>query len=133
MPPDAIRLSYVSIFTRDVTALPSFYVELFGLQEVETSRSDRYRELMLGETLFGFPHLDAYEALDMADQAEPTGVRSMLTFRAESADAVVRLTERAVALGARLIKAPFATGFGHFLSVLLDPESNAFRVSGPLS
>jgi len=30
----AVRLSYVSIFTKDVAALPSFYVDVFGLEEV---------------------------------------------------------------------------------------------------
>ena len=30
----AVNLSYVSIFTRDVVSLPTFYVEVFGLEEV---------------------------------------------------------------------------------------------------
>ncbi len=132
MPPDAVRLSYISIFTHDIVTLPSFYADVFGLAEVETSRSDRYRELVLGDTMLGFPSTDAYAALDMADQAEPTGVRAMLTSRADDPDAVSRLTDRAFVLGARLVKAPFATGFGHFLSVLLDPEGNALRISAHL-
>ncbi len=129
---DAVTLSYVTLITRDVAALPDFYVALFGLPEVETSRSERYRELVLGDTLLGFPSTDAYRALDMTDQADPTGVRALLTFRAEDPAAVTRLTDRAVALGARLVKAPFATGFGHVLSVLLDPEGNGFRISAHL-
>jgi predicted enzyme related to lactoylglutathione lyase len=138
MPPetmqtDAVRISYLTIFTRDVAALPDFYIAVFGLGEVETSRSDRYRELAIGELKLGFPTVDAYRVLDMTDQADPTGVRSMPTFAVDSAEAVTRLTERAVEHGARLIKGSLRTAFGQVLSILLDPEGNAFRISAPLA
>ncbi len=125
----AIRLSYVSIFTKDVGSLPSFYVDVFGLEEVATSRSDRYRELTVGDLMIGFPFIDAYDMLDMADQAEPTGVRSMATFAVDGVAEVDRLTARATAYGGRVAKPPFATGFGQVLSVVLDPEGNALRIS----
>jgi len=128
MPPD-VRLSYVSIFTRDVASLPSFYVDVFGLEEVASSRSDRYRELAVGEMMLGFPFVDAYGLLDMAYQAEPTGVRSMMTFAVGDIAEVNRLTARAEAHGGRIAKPPFATGFGQVLSVVLDPEGNALRIS----
>jgi hypothetical protein len=127
----AVQLSYVSIFTRDVETLPDFYAEAFGLAEIETSRSHRYRELSLGPLKLGFPFVDAYAALDMADQAEPTGVRSMLTFAAADPAAVDALTALAVQRGARLVKPGFTTGFGQYLSVILDPEGNAVRISAP--
>ena len=128
MPPD-VRLSYVSIFTRDVASQPSFYVDVFGLEEVAASRSERYRELAVGEMMIGFPFIDAYRLLDMADQAEPTGVRSMVTFAVGDVAEVDRLTARAAAHGGRIAKPPFATGFGQVLSVVLDPEGNALRIS----
>jgi hypothetical protein len=131
MPPDTARLSYLTIFTRDVAALPDFYIAVFSLEEIAASRSDRYREVAIGELKLGFPHVDAYGLLDMTDQAQPTGVRSMPTFAAESVGAVSRLTDRAIAHGARLVRAPFQTGFGQTLSVLLDPEGNAFRIASP--
>ena len=133
MPPDAVRISYLTIFTRDVTALPDFYIAVFGLSEVETSRSERYRELIIGELKLGFPLVDAYRVLGMADQADPTGVRSMPTFAVDSAESVARLTDRAVQQGARLTKGPFSTHFGQVLSVLLDPEGNAFRISAAIA
>jgi len=133
MQADAIRISYLSIFTRDVAALPDFYIAVFGLQEVETSRSERYRELMIGSLKLGFPSIDAYRGLDMADQADPSGVRSMPTFAVDSAEAVARLTGRAVQHGARLVKGPFPTHFGQVLSVLLDPEGNALRISAAIT
>ena len=124
-----MRLSYVSIFTKDVARLPSFYVDVFGLEEVASSRSDRYRELAVGDMMIGFPFVDAYDMLDMADQANPTGVRSMVTFAVDGIDEVNRLTARAATLGGRIAKPPFATGFGQVLSVVLDPEGNALRIS----
>ena len=130
--PRALSVSYVSFFTQSVATLPDFYIEVFGLREREAFRSHRYRELELGELRLGFPFVDAYASLDLQDQAEPTGVRSFVNFTAENPEAVEQLTERAVARGARLIKAPFATGFGQFLSVVLDPEGNALRISAPL-
>lgn len=124
-----VWLSYVSIFTRDVERLPSFYADVFGLQEVIGSRSDRYRELSMGAAKLGFPYVDAYQVLELADQSDPAGVRSMLTFATASIDEVNALTERAVGHGARLVKPGFNTAFGQYLSVVLDPEGNAIRIS----
>ena len=124
-----VSLSYVSIFTKDVAALPTFYVEVFGLAEVEASRSNRYRELTLDALKLGFPFVDAYDTLDMTDQADPAGVRSMMTFAVADPEAVEDLTGRAVAHGARLVKPAFETPFGQYLSVVLDPEGNAIRIS----
>ena len=124
-----MRLSYVSIFTKDLATLPSFYVDVFGLEEVASSRSDRYRELAVGDLMIGFPFVDAYDMLDMGDQAEPTGVRSMVTFAVDGVAEVDRLTARAAAHGGRVAMPPFATGFGQVLSVVLDPEGNALRIS----
>ena len=129
----AVNLSYVSIFTRDVVSLPTFYVEVFGLEEVMSSASDRYRELDLGAVKLGFPLVDAYATLDLQDQADPTGVRAMLTFAVDSAARVDDLAGQAAARGARLAKAGFSTAFGQYLAVVLDPEGNAIRISAPLS
>jgi predicted enzyme related to lactoylglutathione lyase len=130
-PPEAARLSYVSIFTRDVAALPDFYIAMFGLREIETSRSDRYRELAMGAVTLGFPYVDAYAMLDMSDQGQPSGVRSMLTFAVSSLTEVEALSSQAAALGGRLVKPAFETGFGQVLCVVLDPEGNALRISSP--
>ena len=129
----AVQVTYVSIFTRDMAALPSFYVEVFGLEEIAASRSDRYRELSVGTLKIGFPLVDAYRVLDMEDQANPTGVRSMITFAAEDKSAVDRLTDSAATHGGRVVKGPFPTAFGQYLSIILDPEGNALRISAALS
>ncbi len=135
MPPEAaapsVRVTYVTTFTRDVEALPSFYAAVFGLCEVEASRSDRYRELMAGELKLGFPSIDAYPMVGLEDQSDPEGVRAMVTFAVDTLDAVDRLTARAVEHGGRRVKGPFSTGFGQYLSIIVDPEGNALRISAP--
>lgn len=128
-----IRISYVSIFTTDIETLPNFYIDVFGLEEVTSSRSDRYRELKAGDLMLGFPSIDAYANLDMTDQAAPIGVRSMITFAAEDAAAVDILATKAAQRGARLVKPPFRTDFGQHLAVLLDPEGNAIRIAAPVN
>ena len=132
MPPEPVRVSYISLFTRDVAALPDFYIAVFGLEEIAASRSDRYRELAVGDVRLGFPYIDAYARIGLQDQAEPAGVRAMITFAAASPDAVANLARRAQAAGARLTAPPTATDFGQVIAVLLDPEGNAFRISGAL-
>jgi predicted enzyme related to lactoylglutathione lyase len=127
----ALRISYVTMFTTDLKALPNFYVEVFGLEEVAASRSDRYRELKAGDVMLGFPWIDAYANLNMTDQADPTGVRSMITFAAQGMTEVDTLVAKAAECGARLVKPPFQTDFGQYLAVLLDPEGNAIRIAAP--
>jgi hypothetical protein len=48
---NAAKLTYVSIFIRDVETLPSFCAKMFGLEEVAASRSSRYRELDMGAAI----------------------------------------------------------------------------------
>lgn len=127
----ALRISYVTMFTTDLEALPNFYVEVFGLEEVAASRSDRYRELKAGDVMLGFPWIDAYANLNMTDLADPTGVRSMITFAAQGTIEVDTLAARAVERGARLVKPAFRTDFGQYLAVVLDPEGNAIRIAAP--
>ena len=128
----AVRISYLSIFTRNVEALPNFYVEVFALDEVPTSRSERYRELKVADRMLGFLWIDAYANLNMTDLADPTGVRSMITFAAQGMSAVDTLATKALQRRARLIKPPFQTDFLQYLAVLLDREDNAIQIAAPV-
>lgn len=128
-----MKITHISIFTRDVEKLPSFYVDVFGLAENEAARSHRFRELSDGDLRLGFPFIDAYGNLGLDDQADPTGLRSIVTISTGDAGSVDALTHRAVAHGARLVKPGFQTGFHQYLSVVLDPEGNAIRISAPVA
>ena len=65
----------------------------------------------------------------MADYANPTGAKFLLTFDVDTTAEVDRLTPVAVERGARLMKAPYRTYYDWYQSVLLDPEDNVFRVN----
>jgi predicted enzyme related to lactoylglutathione lyase len=122
-----MRLGAITLFARDVDALAQFYRDALGLGET-VDDSPRYRELDGGGARVGFAFAGAYDLLDLTSERDPTGLRSVLTFdvAAERLDAAV---ERAVASGARVIKPPFTTHFGARMTVLVDPEGNAFRLN----
>lgn len=125
--------THVNIFSRDIVALSKFYGELFGYAEVEAMRSPIYRLLDCGTTKIGFNAFDAYELLNLSDHASKSGAGFILNFDAESEQGVTDMATRAVALGAQLVKAPYLTYYGRYQAVLLDPESNVFRLNYTVS
>jgi uncharacterized glyoxalase superfamily protein PhnB len=59
-------------------------------------------------------------------------VRFILTIEVDSIAAADNVVANAIAKGASLIKAPEQTHYGWYMTVLADPEMNAFRVGSPL-
>ncbi|PYD71541.1 VOC family protein [Novacetimonas hansenii] len=123
-----ITLAYTNIFTADIDRLANFYGELFGLDEIVESRSPLFRGFTAGGSSIGFSAPGAYDLLGLSPQEGP-GDRVLQTFDAPDADTVSTLTEKAIALGATLVKEPFKTYYGWFQSVLRDPDGNAFRIN----
>lgn len=128
-----MRLSYTTFFARDVDALAEFYIDGLGLEEIAASRDARYREVIAGPIKIGFAHAGAYAMLDMADEADPAGLRGILTFDVGARESVAPAVARAVAAGATLVKPAFETFFGQYQAVLRDPAGNAFRLSAALA
>ena len=124
-----MRLTYVTFLARDVATLAQFYIDAFGLEEVLASRDERYREVTGGGCMIGFAHQGAYAMLDLADEANPTGIRSLVTFDVGGRGDVAPAVAKAQACGATLVKPAFDTFFGQHLAVLRDPEGNVFRLS----
>jgi uncharacterized glyoxalase superfamily protein PhnB len=122
-------LSYVNVFARDIVALSGFYQDVFGFAEIEAIRSPIFRGLDTGQSSLGFNALDAYELLGLADRADARGVKFLLNFDVESAEAVDRLVPVARAKGATLVKPPYKTYYNWYQAVLLDPEDNVFRIN----
>lgn len=121
-------LTYVTYFTHDLNAMTEFYVAI-GLEEIEASRSDSYREVKAGSAKIGFAAQAAYKNLDMACDADPTGSRSLITFDVGHSDNVAAIVSRVIAAGGELVKPGFETSFGMYLAVVRDPEGNPFRLS----
>jgi predicted enzyme related to lactoylglutathione lyase len=123
------RLSYVNVFAADIVALSQFYMDVFGFPEIEAIRSPIFRGIDAGSCCIGFNAHDAYDLLKLDAYRTARGVKFLLNIDVEDMAAVERVTERAVSLGAALIKAPYRTYYNWYQSVLLDPEQNVFRVN----
>lgn len=127
-----MQLTYTTFFTRDVDRMADFYVAL-GLEEIESSRSEFYREVQAGGAKIGFAAQAAYANLDMPEEANPTGLRGIITFDVGTPDDVAPAVEKAVAAGGTLVKPGFETTFGQFLAVVRDPEGNALRLAAAVA
>lgn len=125
-----VSLSYLNILTADIDRLAIFYATLFGLEEIVESRSPIFRGLRTEGASIGFSAPAAYEMLGLTP-FEGNGDRTVLTFDVKERGEVDRLTEVGVAMGAQQARAPFTTYYGWYLSVLRDPDGNAFRISWP--
>lgn len=122
-------LSYVNLFCRDIDAVFGFYDGLFGLDEIVASRSPIFRGARTGGASIGFSAYEAYEILGLKEAKAGDGDRALITFEVEDRAAVDALTEKAVALGAAVVKTPFETYYGWYQSVLRDPEGQPFRIN----
>jgi predicted enzyme related to lactoylglutathione lyase len=119
----------VNLLCRDIDAQLAFYQSLLGLAEMPERRSPIYRALDTGASELGFNAPAARELLALPPSpAEPSpGV--FATFMLADAQAVDATAGAALRLGGRVLKAPYATYYGQWQSVLADPEGQVFRVS----
>lgn len=127
--PDRAALSYVNVFARDIVALSQFYIDVFGFTEIEKIRSPIFRGLDTGRSSLGFNAQDAYGLLKLDAFSEVSGIKFLLNIDVCSEAEVDRLTPKAVALGAQLVKPPYKTYYNWYQAVLLDPEQNVFRIN----
>lgn len=124
---------WFNLLCRDVEAQFAFYRHLLDLPEAEASRSPIYRALQTRDFQFGFNAAPAYDLLGLADRKPaPDTVSAVIayaTFMVDTPAAVDAAATAAVALSGKIVKAPFATYYGQWQTVLQDPEGNVFRVA----
>lgn len=125
-----------NLFCRDIEVQMQFYRDVLGLEERVDLRSPLYRALAVRDIEVGFNALDAYDLLGLADR-QPRGeaclpVVGYATFMTDTPEDVDAATERAKALGAAVVKAPYRTYYGDWQVVLKDPEGNVFRVGAKI-
>jgi predicted enzyme related to lactoylglutathione lyase len=125
----APTLSWTNLFVDDLDSLPTFYMDVFGFEEIPEMRNPVFRGISTGRTNIGFMSPAVYGVLELEDESATAGVSFLLNVEVESTDEVDRLTEAAVAAGATLRMPAFMTGYGWYLSVLLDPERNVLRIA----
>jgi predicted lactoylglutathione lyase len=123
-------LSYVNVATHDLDRLPRFYIDLFGFEEVREAQTPIFRALLTGKTTIGFNAASVYPSLNLPLPPETAdGPKLLLTFDVDSAAEVDRFIDRAVELGAKLVKPAYRTSYNYYQGVLLDPEANGFRIN----
>jgi uncharacterized glyoxalase superfamily protein PhnB len=122
-------LTYVSLIAHEVERVADFYRDLFGLEEIAASRSEKYREFLTGGAKLGVVHFGGYAMLGLPVREPSAAVNQILTFDVGRRDRVQPTVEEAVRRGAELVKPAFDTFFGQHQAVLKDPEGNAFRIS----
>ena len=104
-------------------------MDVFGFEELRDYRSPIFRGVRSGKYSIGINAMDAYDVLNLKNQAKTKGVKFLLNFEARSMKEVDDLTARAVKRGAQAIKEPYRTYYNWYQAVLLDPEENAFRIN----
>ena len=122
-------LTYVTLICRDVDGLAEFYIDLFELEEITGSRSERYREVLTGGSKLGFARADAYAILNLPERPPGAPVNTVLSFDVGDVARVDALTRAVLSSGARLAKPAAVTPFGQYQSAALDPEGNVFRIT----
>ncbi|ACB82454.1 Glyoxalase/bleomycin resistance protein/dioxygenase [Methylorubrum populi BJ001] len=123
-------LSYVNVFAQDIHALSRFYIDIFGFEEIAEIASPIFVGIRTGQSNVGFNAPEVYGLLQIEDRKpEAGGAKFLLNFDVESIEAVERMTEKAVARGAVLIKSPCRTYYNWYQSVLADIEDNIFRIN----
>lgn len=120
----------VSMFSTDIGRICNFYKELFGLEEGPVS--EIYRSVVCENVSIGFHAEAAYGLLEMDDLAEAAGIRQFITFEAISRESVDALTDRAVSLGARIVKSQYVTYYNQYQVVISDVDENIFRITYPI-
>jgi predicted enzyme related to lactoylglutathione lyase len=120
-------VSYVTIMDDDIWSLSEFYEKLFDLTEVPL-KTEIYRGLDMNGVVLSFSSPEAYDLLGLEEPAGPKDVHEFITFTTTERTHVEHYTRKAMSLGAKLAKEPHTTYYGAWLSVLLDPSGNAFRI-----
>lgn len=120
----------VSLFCQDIEAQMAFYQRLFGWPEREAERSPIYRALQASNCIVGFHAPVAVDLLGLSGLAAgPAEIQTYPTIELDTVGDVDAAGAKAVELGAQHLKGPFATYYGQWQIVLLDPERHLFRIA----
>lgn len=119
-----------SLLCRDIEAQMSFYQALFGWSEERALRTQIFRALKPANMLFGFHAPAARGLLSVgADAILASQAGGFPTIHLPDVQGVGDVAAKAVRLHGSLVKAPFATYYGQWQTVLRDPEGNLLRVA----
>ncbi len=131
----ANALSLVTIFSNDMEKACKFYQDLLGFNEVIPLRSPVFRAVDCGNLTLGFHADEAYDLLNLRDheRGQSRTIDLLITFYADSRQAIDEAASRIGGLGGEVVKPPFVTYYNHYQIVLSDTDNTVFRLSHPLA
>jgi len=121
-----MQIAHIAIWTKDLETMKEFYKNYFGGESSGkyTNPVTKYKSYFIG--FKGGTKLELMSKPSVADPVEP-GERlglSHISFKLNSTDAVISLTEKIRSDGYTIVSEPRITGDGYFESVVLDAEGN---------
>ena len=125
-----------NLLCRDMNAQLRFYAALLGLTEIAAQRTPIYCALAMPHSELGFNAWPAYSLLGLAKRSpsaqpaqSPTATTGFPTFMLAHPEDVNQAESNARRLGGVEVKPPYASYYGHWQTVLSDPEHNVLRLS----
>lgn len=128
-----MKLGYVIIYTKNVTASVEFYEKAFGLERRFVHESGQYAEMETGATALAFVG-DELAATNVPTYrkntpgTEPAGVEVVLV--SAELDAAY---QRAVAAGATVVKEPITKPWGQKVGYVLDNNGVLVELATPMA
>lgn len=122
-----------NVFCHNIDTQFAFYQGILGWTEIKEASSPIYRVLTGDGIQLGLNGWKAYDLLGLGNRirADGTnfGISTMLSFVVDQPSVVDKNAGRVESLGGRIVKAPFATYYGHWQVVFCDPEGNVCRIT----
>ena len=128
-----MKLGYVITYVADVGRTVAFWEQAFGFKARLQVPTGDYAELATGETTIAFAsHALGHDNLPggyaPADASNPPQGQEM----ALGVEDVAAATDRAVAAGATLLKAPMQKPWGQTVAYLCTPDGNLIELCSPV-
>jgi len=121
-------LNFINLFSHDIERLGNFYQTVFELTQVE-ERTPVYRGYIAGGITLSISAWSIYDLLSLTPHLPEHGDQAALTFVTDDAADLQATLDRALALGASMVREPFRTSYGFMMAVLRDPDGNPVRIS----
>lgn len=121
----SVRFDLTTLLVDDVARTTSFYLDALGFT-VHSQRGDYVELNAAGARLALYPRT-AFSRL--TGETDRTGISVTLGMQCDDAAEVDRAFARAVAHGARAVRAPAVSPWGRYVAFIADPDGHVIELS----